>query len=57
MYFSDCDNVLQGSVWFFIHHVESAERVGIAYCATGYEILRFAHMNQMIPLDRWSDSN
>lgn len=55
--FSDCDNVLQGSVRFFVHHIESSEGAGIAYCAIGYEILRFAHLNQMILSDRWSDSN
>ena len=42
---------------FFVRHIESAERAGIAHCALGYEILRFARVNQMILSDRWSDSN
>lgn len=45
--------VLWGS---FIHHIESAKRARIAYCAIGYEILRFSRMNQMILSGRWSDS-
>ncbi len=57
LYFSDCDNVLQGSERFFVHHIESVERAEIAHCALGYKILRFACMNQMILSDRWSDSS